>query len=420
MLIQFNVSNFMSIRDEVVLSTVPSSDKQHLDYLIKKGKDSVLPSIAIYGANASGKSNIIKAMTVAILLVRNSHLKQINDPTGIIPFLLDKDSRNKKTRMDFIFVYEGIKYTYGFTADNKRIYEEYLLEYKTAKPTLVFERNDIDKYKYTNSKYEKELKKCENQNSDNKLFLSTATQWNCESTRNAYLWFTQNIDTYTPMDLSARVLDILDKNKDNKQLKEFVLNFLKHADINISDYEFKSRIVNEVKEPFDIFNDEIKNQIKSNTKEFKITTRHTVEENGQLNSYDLDYMLESVGTRSILAYAIELYFALQTGKTVVIDEIDNSLHPMLVRFIVKIFNDLSINKNGSQLIFVTHDVSLLDLDLLRRDQIYFVEKDNKNGISDLYSLADYSPRKDENIQKGYMLGRYGAIPVVDEGFGWRE
>ena len=110
--------------------------------------------------------------------------------------------------------------------------------------------------------------------------------------------------------------------------------------------------------------------------------------------------------------------ALEKGRTIVIDELDSSMHSNLAKYLISLFNDMNINKNGAQLVFNSHDISLLDLGLFRRDQIYFVEKDNTTGVTDLYSLADFSPRKSENIQKGYLQGRYGAIPFPEAGVEW--
>ena len=136
-------------------------------------------------------------------------------------------------------------------------------------------------------------------------------------------------------------------------------------------------------------------------------------ENGKKQEYDLNYFDESNGTKRLFTYGPVLKNALENGKTIIIDEIDNALHPAMTKSLIEMFQNPNINKKSAQLIFNTHEISLLDLNLFRRDQIYFVEKDNKTGVSDLYSLDDFSPRKSENIQKGYLQGRYGAMPVVN-------
>ena len=418
MLLQFNVSNFMSIKEEVTLTAFANASKEHEKNLLICGKDRVLPTLAIYGANAAGKSNIFKALARAIMMVRLSNNLQINSPTGFEPFLFDDNSRNGKTKMDFLFYHNGKKFEYGFTADSKYIYEEYLYEYKSSKPTMIFERSNIKDYKFT-SAY-KELAQYKGKNTSNKLFMCTATAWNCEATKDAFLWFSESIDTYNrfSFDDTNQLLSYLDIHQDNSEIKDFMLSLLKHAEINIQDYVFESQILENptIQLPPGI---QIDKTLFSTMKQFRLETIHQIEsDNGNLKSYRLNFDHESDGTMRLFAYGPIIMDALKKGRTIVIDEIDNSLHTNLSRYLIELFNDPNINRNGAQLIFNSHDVNLLDLDLFRRDQIYFVEKNNKTGITDLYSLADYSPRKNENIQKGYIQGRYGAIPFISGGIEW--
>ena len=157
-------------------------------------------------------------------------------------------------------------------------------------------------------------------------------------------------------------------------------------------------------------------------KEVKISTKHEIEdEKGDIKTYELDLSEESLGTYNLFMLSPILKDAFEKGKTIVIDEIDKSLHPLLVKYIIGLFHNSKVNKNNAQLIFNTHDINLLSLDLLRRDQIWFVEKDFKKGATEIYPLDDFSVRKTENIQKGYLNGRYGGIPFVAEGNSpWEE
>ena len=398
MLLQFDVFNFLSIKDEVTMTAFANASKEHEESLILYGKERVLPSLAVYGANAAGKSNLFKALKAAVSLVRRSNDLQINMPTGFEPFLFDERTKREKTKMDFMFVHNGKKFAYGFMADNKYVYEEYLYEYKSARPTLIFDRTDISNYKFT-SAY-KHLAEYQNKNTANKLFMCTATAWNCEETKDAYLWFAEGIDIYDPTAIkNSQYLEYLDQNKDRPETKEFMLSLLKHAEINIEDYEFES------------------GNVAGN--QYRLDTVHRIEQpDGNLKNYKLPSSLESDGTMLLFAYGPIIMEALEKGRTIVIDELDTSLHANLSRYLISLFNDKTVNRNGAQLIFSSHDISLLDLDLFRRDQIYFVEKDSKTGETDLYSLADFSPRKSENIQKGYLQGRYGAIPFPEGGIEW--
>lgn len=416
MLLQFNVSNYRSFKNEAIVSMIASKDKEHEDTLIPFQKEYVLPSISIYGANASGKTNINKALVFAIMFVRNSNHMQINQRINVEPFMLDATSRFDTSRFDFIFTYKGIKYEYGFVVDQNKVYEEYLYEYKTSKPSMIFERSNVNTYRYT-SVTKKELSAIENKNTENKLFLSTATLWNASSTKNAYLWFSEGIDVFDPQVLERFFISSLER-EDPNEMKEFMKRLLNNADINIVDYKYEVQDadLSKIQLPLGFqFDGNLSKQLFENVKEWKINTLHKIVENGITNYYELPFQDESKGTMNYFYLAPILKNALETGKTIVIDEIDSGLHPMLVRYLISLFNTREENPNGAQLIFNTHDIAQLTLDIFRRDQIYFVEKDNNTGISDLYSLDEYSPRKSENIQKGYLQGRYGAIPMIGIG-----
>ncbi|MDD5791905.1 MAG: ATP-binding protein [Erysipelotrichaceae bacterium] len=396
------------------MSAYANADKTYAEKLIKAGKKTVLPTIAIYGANAAGKSNLMKALTAAILFVRQSNFYQINTINPIVPFLLDENSRNEKTRFDFSFIYDGMQYDYGFSASNQTVYEEYLYEYRTKKPSMIFERTNTGEYRFASAN-KKELSQYVEKTSPNKLFLATATAWNCELTRNAFMWFAESIDTYDSRSLDNSFISEFE-NDNSDEMKRFMMDFIHHADINISDYSFEIKEADkEALPPFvDI------NSVKGGSvKQWKLDVVHDVDVNGATRSFVLPFNVESTGTIKVFSYGPLIRKALRTGKTMIVDEIDSCLHPMLVRYLIDLFNDPEINKNGAQLIFNTHDVSLLDQDIFRRDQIYFVEKDNRTATSDLYSLAEFSPRKSEDIRKGYLQGRYGAIPaIIPGGFEW--
>ena len=389
MLLQFNVTNALSFRDEAILDLNANSDRSHEECLIKSGRKRILPAVGIYGANAAGKSNLFKAMVLAIRFVRESSGMQINSRINIIPFLMDSESADSKTRFDFIFINNGIKYEYGFTADSYRVYEEYLYEYRSAKPSMIFEREDVKRYRYTDS-LKRKMKQYEEKNTDNKLFLATATLWNCKETENAFRWFSDTIDVCDSHTVSESLTQLLDS--DEGEMRDFARQYLKAADFNISDYRI----------------------IKGATDNRLLMEHEITLSDGEEAGVELPYEMESNGTKLYFAYCPVVYAALKSGRTLVIDEIDNGLHPMLVRSLVSLFNSPDTNPNGAQLVFNTHDMELLDLSFMRRDQIYFVDKDSRTGASELYSLADYSPRNNAKVHKDYLLGRYGAVPDLGE------
>lgn len=419
MLIQFSVTNFLSFRDETVLSLSTNKDNSHSENLLSFKNERILPSVAIYGANAAGKSNLHKALTAAIIMIRNSNNLQVDQPLMVTPFLLDSKSRFDKTKFDFIYTYNDVKYEYGFVLDSNQVWEEYLYEYKSSKPSLIFERSEINKYKFT-TKTKSQLSQIVDKNTSNKLFLATATSWNSDLTRDAYMWFATMIDTYDSQNLEDLMYTEFDRHQNNNDssLNTFMLHLLKKADINISNFNYESikREVNQL--PFELPPElqGLMNPIPSAKKvleQRRIVTSHQVVENGEKKEYPLNYFDESNGTKRLFTYGPVLKNALENGRTIIIDEIDNALHPAMTKSLIEMFQNPNINKNNAQLIFNTHEISLLDLNLFRRDQIYFVEKNNKTGVSDLYSLDEFSPRKSENIQKGYLQGGYGAMPFVN-------
>ena len=418
MLVQFTVENYLSIRDKVFLSLEPSKDSEHPENLITKEDYKAVNSAAIYGANASGKSNLFKAITIALIMIRNSNKMQVTDKLPIVPFKLDSESRNKPTSFEFTFIAkDGKKYIYGFSATVDKVVEEYLYCYNSAKPTLIFDLTESESPKFNRS-FKAKLDAAYQMNTANKLFLATATNWNVECTKIPFEWLAESIDTFTEvMDLSGVALEKY-RTDDNSEYKEFTKTLLKQADINISSIEVDSKeVAGEMALPFQIvFQGNVIPPNEGKHYDIEVTTGHTVVgENGEEVEFPLNLSEESLGTQLLFFYGPILKDAFEKGKTIIIDELDKSMHPSLVRFIVDLFRDTERNNNGAQLIVTTHETGILSLDIFRRDQIYFMEKDSNTGVTDLYSLDEFSVRKTENIEKGYLMGRYGAIPFLQAG-----
>ena len=418
MLVQFTVENFLSIRDKVYLSLEPSKDSEHPENLITKGDYKAVNSVAIYGANASGKSSLFKAITVALIMIRNSNNVQVTDKLPMTPFKFDFESRNKPTSFKFTFIAkDGRKYIYGFSATTEKVVEEYLYCYNTSKPTLLFDLNENEKPKF-NRAYKVKLEAAYQMNTANKLFLATATTWNVECTKSPFEWLAESIDTFTDvMELGGVAFEKY-RTDENRKYIEFTKNLLKQADINISSIEVDAKeVMGGPALPFQIV---VQGKIippnEGKHYDVEITTGYTVvDENGEKTEFSLTLQEESIGTQLLFFYGSLLKDAFEKGKTIVLDEIDKSMHPSLVKFIMNLFRDPDVNKNGAQLIVTTHETGILSLEMFRRDQIYFTEKDSKSGVTDLYSLDEFSVRKTENIEKGYLMGRYGAIPFLQAG-----
>ena len=411
MLIQFSVKNFMSFKEKVIFSMEAGKENEHKENVVDILNEKILKTTAIYGANASGKTNLVNAFTAAILMIRKSNTRQLGEKLGeMIPFAFDEQTKNKPCEFEFTFIANGSKYIYGFSADRDKVYEEYLYQYLTAKPTRIFERTNVNEYKFLQSD-ESKLNTLKTQNTENKLFLSTATTWNYEKTQNPFLWFAKQIDTYSGgLNLNEYSIDAYSKDE-NENLKKFTLKLLKQADIEIKDYSVEVRETETEPNVMLVFNGENLSPVAQKRTDVRIKTFHEIkDEKGKMKKYELNYLNESLGTQVLFSFAPILKDVFENGKTIIVDELERSLHHSLVEMIIKFFNDPEINKGNAQLIFNTHDTNLLSLNLFRRDQIWFAEKNSEKGTTDLYPLDDFSVRKAENIQKGYLNGRYGAIP----------
>ena len=298
MLVEFSVKNFMSIKNEITFSMVAGTGDENKDNIIenKKYKEGYLKSTAIYGANASGKSNFIKALGSAIMMVRKSNSRNLNELLlEMKPFKFDSKTVNEPCEFKFVFIKNDVKYIYGFSADINKVYTEYLYQYLSAKPSLIFEREDTNNYNFTQAEQSK-LKEIALKNTENKLFLSTSAAWNYDKTKDAYMWFSNMVDTYDSQNLEELMFKEFEKNDDS--LNEFMLHLLQKADINITNFNYETN-----KQP-------------------KIMTSHQVIENGKKQEYELNYFDESNGTKRLFMYGPVLKNALENGKTIIIDEID--------------------------------------------------------------------------------------------------
>lgn len=415
MLLQFTVENFKSFKNPAVLSLEASADKEHSNNVTVLGKERVLNTAAIFGANAAGKSNIFSAITAAVMTIRRSNVRQVKEPLiDIVPYRFDPQAAAKPTSFEFVFLAEGEKYVYGFSATREAITREYLYVFHTAKASTVFERISPTEFRYTSPAIRRELKPIEERNTKNKLFLATATTWNCTSTKIPFLWFQEKINTYSAnFDQLINQVAPMFEHDEGGSLKHFATNLLHEADINIDDYEFETKEVSPEQLPRELQNIVSTIPVVLN-KSIRIETVHTITEGDTVQQYKLGLGEESQGTRHLFLFSPILKKAFDTGETVCIDEFDASLHPMLVMYLVGLFNNPEVNRGHAQLIVSTHAMALMSLKNLRRDQIYFVEKDRKTGISELYSLDEFSPRKEEDVRKAYLLGRYGSLPDVPE------
>lgn len=417
MLVEFRVKNFRSLRDEQVLSLVASTDKTLLDSNTLetsiKAAPRLLCSAAIYGANAGGKSTVIRALQyMRGVVLESAALMQPGQTFAVQPFRLDNSSTDEPTEFEVTFILDGVRYQYGFSMTQSHIVSEYLLVYKASKPQRWFERHyDASKPGISKDAYEfgPGLHGPKNVWSGatrpNSLFLSMAVQLNSESLRPVFDWFANSLVIFNeqaPPNLLASIQML--KEADGRQQ---VCDFLTSADISIADIEVETRKVPGQTVQFDPISG--RTEIRPEEMEqHNLKFSHVTETGNAV----FEFQDESSGTRLLLFLAGPIVDALNKGVTLVVDELHTSLHTLLVRELVRLFHNPARNRTGAQLIFTTHDTSLLDAyGLFRRDQVWFVEKD-RDQASTLVPLTEFSPRKHEALERGYLMGRYGGVPFL--------
>jgi len=409
MLVEFSVENFLSIKEKVTLSMLASKGKENPDNLIEltdvptlKG-EKLLKSAAIYGANASGKSNFLKSLKFFLDFVRKSHTMQLDEKIDVNFFKLNKFYLNNPSKFNIIFVKDNIKYEYGFALNEEEVIDEYLYFYPKAKKSIIFERTKNNIFKFNIEKTEQEM--LSERTASNKLYLSVAVQWNFLLFKPIYQQITTILGT------KGALKGCIKKSHNNQNYKQKIEQFIKIADIGIENLE--TRIINKSQ---GVFDPEIEDVVYIPlSEEIIINFYHRgIDSNGKKMLVNFDIEEESEGTKRFFEISGILIDVFEKGSICVVDELEESLHPGLVKNIIELFHNSEINKNNAQLIFTTHETNLLNLDLLRRDQIWFTEKNSEDGSTNLYSLDEFSPRKDENIQKGYLQGRYGAIPFLGD------
>ncbi|WP_411813340.1 AAA family ATPase [Chlorogloeopsis sp. ULAP02] len=429
MLIEFSVENYRSFQERQTFSMVASEDETRLDsntfsILNSNSGLRLLKSAVIYGANASGKSNLLRVIqTLKSIVVNSANKMQVGDKFPIEPFRLNSKSEKKPTCFEVIFLHKNIRYEYGLSLNRERVYEEWLIAYPNQRQQNWFSRRYLsdrsesqinEEYEWffgKGLKGEKErIKKFVRPNS---LFLSHAAQNNHPQLTEIFEWFQQKINIITPNSLvGGFTLKICDENS---IFREQIVKLLNAADIGISDIKIESKSVPEGAKQF------IKQLIKQET-DFQEVEEIDIDEILALHAITLHKMSdsdrevefaieeESDGTQRLFELAGPWLYVLQQGEVLLVDELGRSLHPVLSKALVKMFNDSMINVNNAQLIFATQDTTLLDAEIFRQDQVWFTEKDR--NMSKLYSLLDFRPLKDESLQKSYLLGRYGAIPFI--------
>ncbi len=413
MLVDFRVANFRSIKNEICLSMESGSyDKVYLENIIEMNQTKLVKCAAIYGANASGKSNIIDAMSFMPWFVQNSSKEmQLNDRIPVVPFKLDSTSEKAPSLFQACFILDNSIFRYGFECNQREVVKEWLFRKIRNKEEALFlrENDGIEIFEDFS-----EGSRLEEKTRNNALFLSVVAQFNGKISSQVLKWFSNfgylsGLRDIAYEKFTAELLQ-------NESTRKILVEFIKRADIGIEDLNFKetaSEVIDKSKN-----SDTIPGVVRSK-RTFIIDALHPKYTDGKRDgSVTLDFQREeSEGTKKFFRIIGPILDCLANGYVVAIDELDAKLHPLLTKAVVQLFNSKESNPRNSQLIFTTHDTNLLSQGKLRRDQIWFTEKTGESA-TDLYSLADFKlpdgdkVRKDANYEDNYIKGRYGAIPFI--------
>ncbi len=408
MLLEFRCSNHRSIRDEVLFSTIAGTDKTHPENIEKVAEVEVLKSSVIYGANGSGKSNFIDAISFVKNLVSNSINHQPGQGILQMPHKLDGYERKSDYKIQFIV--DGIRYAFGFSLKNMLVVEEYLYYFPHGRKTKIFERTSKDYSAGRN--FRNRFNSCKDVLKPNRLMLSCAANFSSvDEVTAAYRFFNDELVIYSSVNQDNWMNYSLHQINANKQTKAIVLKFLDALGTGIKDIHVDIK-----KEDLDVshlppfLSDEFK-RILLQEKIDAIPAKVLYE------GFETDLISEeSTGIKKLFGLLCPFIDIMVNGKVLVCDELESNLHESLLFGLVKQFVNTRGNK-PAQLIFTTHETGLLNLDLFRRDQIWFTEIKSADRSTDLFSLTEIkNVRKDENFGKGYIAGKYGAIPMLNLDF----
>ena len=427
MLVEFRFKNYRSFRDEAVLSMEAVGLSSFKNCLIEYNNMRLLPGAAIYGKNGGGKSNVIRAFWLAVQFIRNAQRMQHEKATvPVVPFVLNDYSANEPTEFEFDYISDDIKYWYSFAATREKIVRESLYHAPKGQKALVFVREG-QTFTFTEDKAKRKL--ISETVAENQLFFSVACTMNDASCVNAMRWFREDVffsRDYT--DIPRQLLEFYD---DSNMLRA-ISDYAKAADFGIEEMQFEienREIGNDLDFPDDVPEGvkvaltsfiqilaETSNNSEGKLKmsQIKAKAKHRgINANGEDELYNIELEDESDGTRKLMSIAPAIESVLTKGGVLLVDELERELHPMLVNFIIAKFQSKKSNPNGAQIIFTTHNTELMNLEFMRKDQIYFADKKKSDGASELYSVTDFTTKTADNIRKGYLVGKYGATPNIE-------
>lgn len=429
MLIEFKFGNFRSFRDEAVLSMEATGLSTFKNSLITYKNTKLLPSVVIYGKNGGGKSNVIRAFWLAVQFIRNAQRTQHEKASiPVKPFLLNDTSVNEPTSFEFTYVLDEVKYTYGFAATKNCVVREYLYHAPKGQKSMVFER-EYQNFTFRENAEKRKRQLISETVAPNQLYFAIACTMNEKACIAAMKWFREYL--FFSRDYTDIPHQLLEYSEDTNMLNA-ISNYAKMADLGIKDMKFEIKST-ELDESL-TFPEEMPEGIKAalttfmqalsdapNSSETKLmmgevdaTSFHKgIDSDGTERLYPLKLSDESDGARKLMAMVPGIARVLTCGGVFLADGIDVGLHVGIIEMLISRFQSKKTNPYHAQLIITTHNTELLNMELIRKDQIYFADKRRKDGSSSLYSISEFATPTTENVRKGYLMGKYGATPNVE-------
>lgn len=417
-LLSFTVENAYSYRDETEFSmeaTRLAEDYTRRDLKLAglKNPEGVLPAAGIFGANASGKTTILRAMADMRRAV-NASFSRGDNTSGFrrVPFLLDSKRAKQASSYAIDVVIDGVRWQYGYKVDDERVIEEYAYYYPKGRRSLLFHREleDVD--------FGSSLRPASNSLLGilrvNSLVLSTAGATGNINLNPLFQWFKSNLKYIDSESRDIRIYELV-KNLQDSESKKRILDLIHKADLGITDIKstpLDPVMMEQAKKVYQII---VGEDIELDLENIDLIGRAEFIHRGVDSDVKLDPSLESMGTLAWTSLLKVIVDALTKGETLLIDELDSSLHPHLVDLLIRMFQSNITNPNCAQIIFNSHDIEIMNQRQLAlgRDQIWFTEKED-NGVTTIFSLSDFKPRNNEQFGKSYTIGRYGAIPFLPQ------
>ena len=407
MLVQYAVKNFKSIKDEIVINY--RVDEKYCDskWVIENEEIPVYlyKCIGLIGPNASGKSNIIESMYYAFRFILNTIKRRDTSKIAVERFAFGDVDNENPTALEFIFYQNGIKYIYGFSINDREVLEEYLMGYFSAEPETVFDRGAGKHFEFMGNDVKTQEEIAEKTNA-NRLYLPVAAEWGYAPLKKVYDWFVFHFRQYLDFSISRLLSEIIK----NKGQKEILIQELHKADFNIKDIYVKNRKMDQKSHDFI---EKLFAELIGESEDFQLSDSNpvikVVHENGNGDMFEIELDEDSSGTESFVENLAEFLYLSEQGGFMLEDELGKTYHMKLVQHFFKMFQSNFVNKGNTQLLFTTHNTKILKM--VNPDQIYLVDKDEM-GATIVKLLDDYDIGEDDDIELGYLNGRFGSVPYM--------